>query len=295
MISYTSYSYNPNGTLQESENRILKDENGHIQINRYTYDEAGKVVLVVNELYDQNELFIKELFRSSTTWYDDKSYKSITSSENGIYSYLFYRAYNSENKLLNQEFEFVNYDPDSLFLESSLTKSIYSYDQSGYLVKINETRISYDQDSLINTGCCGFLYESEEIFNNRCDGASLTSTKEQWNYIPGTNGEFAPQPMRTRQLNQYSRSLCGDDEMESNSLVLYPNPTTGAINVMSDLFMAPNTNITLVSLEGHIIKSVTAPLTKEINMDFTGLASGIYVLKLSNDNGHSEGRIVLTR
>lgn len=295
LITYTSYTYNPGGTIKESEQRSWKDDNTHIQINRYTYNDVGKIVLVVNELYDQNEIFIKELFRSYTTWYNDISHKSITSSESGIYSYLFFREYNSNNKLLNQEFEFVNYGTDSMFLESSLIKSVYTYDQSGYLLKINETRVSYDQDSLIAVGCCGFLYESEEIYENRCDGAPLIVSKEQWNYIPGTNGAFNTEPILTRQINTFNRSLCNDDEIEYSPMVLYPNPTTGPIRIKSDLLNEKNTKITLTSMDGNMVKSTIAPITRELNMDLIGLAPGIYVIRLINDTGHSEGRIFLAK
>ncbi|MDZ7608885.1 MAG: hypothetical protein U5K79_25670 [Cyclobacteriaceae bacterium] len=56
------------------------------------------------------------------------------------------------------------FSPDSSSSESSLFRTLYEYDNSGALIRIRETRVAYNQDSIIIPGCCGKQFKARVRF-----------------------------------------------------------------------------------------------------------------------------------
>jgi len=259
------------------------------------YNELGKQVYQKEDLYDDQMVLISENYQTITEWMNNQSSKTTTFRADGIFSYLYLVESNTSGKPTIQRFETQNYTTDTLFLQSSLTQTAYEYDDGGDLVRTRETRVAYDADSLILGGCCGFLYEAESLFTSRCDGLSASKTRRQYNYIPGTEGDIHPLPQFTREFYKYTPSGCGYEEDQKNILTIYPNPSAGSFNIASDLLALKNTRLLLATSDGKMVREMSTPVTTMMCLDMTGIAPGLYIVRLENGDQYSVERIVLTR
>ncbi len=291
-LSFKTYEYNPSGTIKQDVTTYLNDGTNYT-VTTTEYDEVGKTSVETSNLYDNNMTFIKQVYKSYYEWVNDTDYRNTTVSEYGIWSYLQQNEKNSEGNPLIYKFESARFELDSSFRESSLYQDLYEYDNAGHLINRKETRVAYDADSLISEGCCGWLFEAESVYSNRCDGAPLTSIRTQNNYVPGTESEFYSEPLVTRQLNKYTNSVCAGDEEAPTAMTVYPNPSSGTINIASDILAHYNTRLSLVSADGKLISTMTSPVSSSFSMDLTGIAPGIYILRLENESAHDEQKVVV--
>jgi hypothetical protein len=238
-------------------------------------------------------VFISENYHTIIEWINDQSSKTTTFRADGIFSYLYLTQSDASGKPLLFRYETQNYTPDNSFLQSSLTQTIYEYNNVGALVRTRETRVAYDADSLISGGCCGWLYEAESLFTSRCDGVTASKSRRQYNYVSGTEGEIEPYPIMNREYYTYTPAACDFEENEENQLTVYPNPSTGSANITSDLLTLQDTRLILVTSDGKLIRQTFTPITTELAIDFTGLAPGLYIIKLENGSSHAEERVVV--
>ena len=72
---------------------------------------------------------------------------------------------------------------------------------------------------------------------------------------------------------------------EDEHLVLYPNPTTGLLTIIMDDF----SNAEVYDLMGHLMKR-----SKDTTLDLSGLAKGVYLLRIIDEEGKSHvARVVV--
>jgi hypothetical protein len=290
----SNYEYYGTGVLKKVINTTITDGDNYT-ITTTDYNEAGKQIFSKQELFDDQMVFIRENYHTITEWLNDKSSRTTGFSVDGIYSYLNLTELDASGKLLLFRYETQNYTPDSAFLQSALYQTIYEYDNGGDLFRTRETRIDYDADSLIMSGCCGFQYEAETLFASRCDGVLASKIRRQNNYITGTEGDMQPNPIFTREFYKYTPSLCDLEENEKISISVFPNPSVGSVNIASDLLALQNTRLLLVTADGKMVSVMTTPVTTTMNLDMTGIAPGLYILRLENGDLHATERIVLNQ
>lgn len=81
----------------------------------------------------------------------------------------------------------------------------------------------------------------------------------------------------------------GLDESNLEGVSIYPNPTTGEFTVSNDLFN--NNTIEVRDLTGKVIATTSASTATTI--DLTGNAAGVYIVKVSNENGYKIEKVTL--
>lgn len=294
-ISYvsTDYEYYTTGVIRRS---IESRRNGSInKITTTDYDTYGRVIFAKGELYDDQMVLIGEEYHSETEWINEKS-NEYTVYFDDYFLRLFdlHESDASGNplvELIEVEQRFL-ISGDSWDIRSSLNQTLYEYDNSGSLIRTRETRVNYEGDSIVSAGCCGWQGEAESIFTNRCDGVPESKERTEFTYISGTKNEFFPNPNITREFYTYSPAWC-EEKTDKELLVVYPNPSSGEVQIISDLLFMPHTRLFLVSTDGSIIRQTDAPVASDLTIDFTGMAAGVYIVKLENGTTHAVERVVV--
>ena len=89
-----------------------------------------------------------------------------------------------------------------------------------------------------------------------------------------------PNAMTTAQLSVSAFELI--------SLKLYPNPSTGIISINTET----SVNVSIVDVTGKVV-FVAAEVTKDKNIDLSGLQKGVYLARISSENGTTTEKIIL--
>ena len=84
-----------------------------------------------------------------------------------------------------------------------------------------------------------------------------------------------------------------EDHFLASSVVVYPNPTSGALNIRSDRSIQMLTDIRVLDMSGRTVFSQTQTTINSsiLNLDLHELMAGTYVLELSSDNERVNKRI----
>ncbi len=94
-----------------------------------------------------------------------------------------------------------------------------------------------------------------------------------WNYNPSTN------------INDFSQ----------NDFSIYPNPTNGIVNIFLKNEISANTGIVVSSINGRVVLSKNYNTTnrKNISIDLTGNAKGVYFVNIKSGGKVSSEKIIL--
>jgi hypothetical protein len=79
-------------------------------------------------------------------------------------------------------------------------------------------------------------------------------------------------------------STCtGIDELVSNAVTVYPNPTNGIINITLSSELTKNSTLEIYNAIGKLI--ITEVLSNELNtLNISNLSNGIYSFRVMNNN-----------
>jgi Secretion system C-terminal sorting domain len=69
---------------------------------------------------------------------------------------------------------------------------------------------------------------------------------------------------------------------------LYPNPSTGLISINTESAV----NVSIVDVTGKVV-FVASNITKDKNIDLSGLQKGMYLARISGENTTSTEKIIL--
>lgn len=84
-------------------------------------------------------------------------------------------------------------------------------------------------------------------------------------------------------LRAVTGSVAGIDEMEMSSMALYPNPTTGRINIVADGFQMAE----VMDMNGRTVMTTNSTL-----VDLGNMANGIYMVRVITNNGIALQKVV---
>lgn len=199
-------------------------------------------------------------------------------------------------------------------------------DGSGWAYKVNDcnpgikspdwmVRLFYDSTFKNETNCRYFearatVLSDESLFGMVDSLAAVVQNAQErhfrkWQILGKNVGapEVGNQPLTyqgeveklknwiTIRLNWLDRNMLGsctptDVFLPENKpgFDIYPNPVSGELNVSSETEI---NNIELYTLTGKKILSLTSINNQTVKIDVTTVTSGIYVLKLSDRNGHT--------
>ncbi|MBK7852840.1 MAG: T9SS type A sorting domain-containing protein [Bacteroidetes bacterium] len=75
--------------------------------------------------------------------------------------------------------------------------------------------------------------------------------------------------------------------------IVFPNPTTGIINVVG--FLPDNYSIELTNLQGKIVYYKSGSAFEKVNADLSRFPEGVYFMKVLSSAGTSTHKIILTK
>jgi hypothetical protein len=105
-----------------------------------------------------------------------------------------------------------------------------------------------------------------------------------WNNVGVANGTFMIRPV----MGDTNLFASVQDIDFNTQIVVYPNPTKGVINIQSSNRFNPHT-VELYTIEGLLIER----RVYTSSLDYSGLSSGVYILKVISDNGVATKKITI--
>ena len=284
-----------------SENKVLVQKNGYFYIEgsdsrgfiSYSVTNDGDVVFnyKVGSFYDENGKIIKRIQDVNLEIYDEslKYYRDYSYDDNGNMNQLSFYKWDStvQDYIPDYKWEYT-YDENrnrtlfEIFVWDKNTESFipsdkyeYSYDENNF--KTNETSYTWNTSlgvykpsfkmdistySETDTKLVreGIMYEYDTNFNT-------------WNELEGE--EFKSYWYYTKSSSLSTNSV------EQKSFSIYPNPTTGFLEINSlELFTKPT--IELYDLKGSRILSKL--FKNDENIDISELKPSIYLYKIIDGN-----------
>jgi PKD repeat protein len=98
-----------------------------------------------------------------------------------------------------------------------------------------------------------------------------------------------------------SRTICNILTLDINSaagmnnlISIYPNPTNGVFNVKLDANVSDNMTVNIYNAIGSLVKTVTVD-TNNTNIDLSGFANGVYMVKVIADDQIATKQIILNK
>ena len=82
----------------------------------------------------------------------------------------------------------------------------------------------------------------------------------------------------------------GIAETETVNVALYPNPTHESVTILADDNIS---HINLYNQLGQLIKKLELKGRNQCTIDTSGLASGVYVVKINTENGIVAKRLII--
>ena len=109
-------------------------------------------------------------------------------------------------------------------------------------------------------------------------------------FIPDIEGCHAlSNPIRVRKLEGIGCLTDVDDELLSNDVVLYPNPSTGLINIASDKQMS---EVVVYTMNGQKVKEYDYINSYQSTIDLSELDSGIYLIEINSRDQVVRKRVI---
>lgn len=100
-------------------------------------------------------------------------------------------------------------------------------------------------------------------------------------------------PAMQSTVSQYFTNV-GVEDLTVTTTSIAPNPTTGKLTVSIESSVSSDVNVELVDLLGKVVSTDVRTLStgsNSINLDYTGLNTGQYILRISGDFGVSTSNI----
>jgi len=73
----------------------------------------------------------------------------------------------------------------------------------------------------------------------------------------------------------------------ANAFSIYPNPVSNALTIANLDHWSAST-LSILSMDGQIIESLFIPNTKQLTLDVSSFPSGVYMMRLSSQDGKME-------
>ena len=94
--------------------------------------------------------------------------------------------------------------------------------------------------------------------------------------------------------NPVNINLVSVDDLNTNGLTVYPNPSTGAFNVSLDKVLG-QIDIKVFNLLGELVNTNSTEIsTGNYNINLGHLANGVYMLQVNNGNTIATQRITIS-
>ena len=87
--------------------------------------------------------------------------------------------------------------------------------------------------------------------------------------------------------------MTGIYDQEQNNIIIYPNPTKGALNISIDKSLEGNSKIDVYNTIGLLIQSKNNSFRNNTTqIDLSGYSPGLYLIKIDINNNTYFGKII---
>lgn len=115
-------------------------------------------------------------------------------------------------------------------------------------------------------------------------------------------GEYIPpQPVDPATIDPFAATPVAQDEI-TEKIRIYPNPNRGIVNfaLPSDMHAEGSVTLSLYDSQGREVRGVTYPISTytspyEVSWDVTGVAPGLYILRVTGNRGCRYGKVAISR
>jgi hypothetical protein len=113
-------------------------------------------------------------------------------------------------------------------------------------------------------------------------------------YIVAFVGDYNTSDVNNREVHNANQitisSIVKVSEINKTNLNIYPNPTTGLVNIEN----AEGATIELINVLGQSVMKIENAKSVE-TIDLSAFESGTYIVKVQNDNNTTTKKIVFVR
>ncbi len=271
---YCVYRYDDSGILSwKNEYEWDFEQNEWVRHERIEYNYDGDERSTIETYYHWDTI------QRDWTYHSQYEYSYDTS---GYQTQKIYSRWNSDQNdwKPNSKIE-SNYDDGRLVLEMN-----YHYSGLNHWEAENKTEYSYnDEGKMIlelhyhNGGRWRITDKIERNYDTDNDITMIVTS----GLIEG-NLEVL-----MKHFYHYSSPATGIDHLTDDEVILFPNPTSGIINITG---LTQRAEVKMYSIQGQLMKSFTQV---EDLINVSDLKSGIYILQLSTNNGNLVRRIVIEK
>ncbi|OMP29835.1 LamG-like jellyroll fold domain-containing protein [Mangrovimonas sp. DI 80] len=166
----------------------------------------------------------------------------------------------------------------------ALSGNAYSNYAAGKVTSGIDTTITSD-DVTLTANQVDAAYQWVDVDNANAEIEGATSQ----DFTPSESGNYAVEitvgscVVISETVNFVSGTLSLEDTLFSNNLKLYPNPTSGHVNVaLNEVYQTVDAQ--LVSITGKVVATYQFSNTNEFAIDLNNFNSGLYFLNLKADN-----------
>jgi len=196
------------------------------------------------------------------------------------------------DKISTLLFTLISPDGTNVYLE---TPNIYCEDAQNMKVGFNDAD-EFEMDCDQEESSYGYYgnFKPEFALSGFDDIVSVGNwTLDVRDLETGVTGTLISWSLNICDFNYVGASI---DDLEFDSLKLWPNPTKGTINVSFNQETSNTVDIALYDVSGRLISSKVfnnTPLNFNENVDFGKLSEGLYIVKITNGNNLSTRKLIV--
>jgi hypothetical protein len=163
----------------------------------------------------------------------------------------------------------------------------------------NESGIEFNADvtNLAGNYTLSWTYPSSPVASYLLGGGNSPSLLLNWGTGNGTISVTATNSCGSGTKVYNAVVSCREGSLvPASKLNVYPNPTTGIVNVEFTVAEKGNVNVQVLDIAGRIMMTQNAKTVVGANamqLDLKALAKGVYLINLQNNNGNSQVRVVV--
>lgn len=139
------------------------------------------------------------------------------------------------------------------------------------------------------------------VFFDSIPGVNASNSRLQPYLDPGNTGVMTMDPMLagTCVMDPFiGYTEINDLQLLEDGVALYPNPSTGLVNMTLNLQKSKNLTVEIVNILGQRMQSYLikdASLNQQTNFDLSAYPNGIYLFKISSDNASITKKIIIRK
>lgn len=263
-------TYDSENKLLTHKTTIMPASDGNYSVETFTYDDAD---YLVNNLFENFENSILTAKRQSIYENDGFGYS--------VSDLIQEWQQNAWQNLVHIDYTYDNFHNQLSLVEKSWNNGIW--ENSWQYISTYD-----DHDNLLTHTM--YYYDNSQ-WNKSSERKQTFDTENFMTYSVGKGFDLTGAVYSADSVHYYSGESLGWQELvQHNTLLLYPNPTTGLFSVSCEL---PLEAVEVFNLVGEKVLSVTPANRHTVPMNLTDQDKGVYIVKTRSANRLEIGKIII--